>query len=106
MNNIFAHALAAADSNCQAEFFNEFYRHLKLISKGRQENQLSYIADSLDENGREFAASLSEFAKLSVEARSKIEQEMSELYRQRRELEEEVAAMRLSVLSGADTKDL
>lgn len=87
-------ALAEADANDQAEFLNGFYRHLRVICKGRHDHQIAYIAETLDENGREFAASLAEFAKLAYESRSKRESELADLYRQRRELEEEIARKR------------
>lgn len=70
--SVFAHALAEADADIQAEFFNEFFRHLKVISKERHDTQLSYIADRLDSNGREFAESLSQFARFQMMNESRL----------------------------------
>lgn len=103
MNNILSSALAQADSKTQAEFFNTFYRHLRQICRGDHESQMCYIAEHLDENGRDFADSLSSFAKLAVESRAKhardqrtevVKTEINELYRQKRDLEEEINHLR------------
>jgi FtsZ-binding cell division protein ZapB len=91
---LFASALAGADAQTQATFFNDFYRCLKLSSKGRHESQVCYIADYLDENGREFAKELNTFALLAVESRAKLETEVQELYRNRHELKMQVAELR------------
>ena len=91
---IFYKALAEADAQKQADFFNGFYRHLRIICKRRHELQMAYVADHLDVNGREFATSLAEFAKLAVETRSKVETEIGDLYQQQRELEREIARKR------------
>lgn len=91
---LFAHALATANADQQAAFLNEFYRMLKVVCKERHETQLAYIADHLDENGRELCASLHEFAKLVLESRAKREVEMVDLYHQKHELEKEVDDLR------------
>lgn len=91
--DIFADALACADAEAQAQFFNNFYRHLRVACKGREETQLCYIADHLDENGRAMFKELHEFAQISIETRAKTESTIAELYGRRRELEAEVAAL-------------
>ena len=90
---IFYDALASADADDQAEFFNGFYRHLRVMCKGREDTQIAYIADRLDENGRMLAESLHEFSKLAVEARAKHESEIQNLYQQKHELEKEIEAL-------------
>lgn len=91
--DIFAHALACADAESQAQFINNFSRSLKIVCKGKEQNQLCYIADSLDENGREVIKELQEFSVLSMENRAKTEFEISELYNRKRALEDEIAAL-------------
>lgn len=91
--DIFADALACADAEAQGQFINNFARSLKMVCKGKEQNQLCYIADHLDENGRELIKDLQEFAVLSVESRAKQELEISELYSRRRALEDEIAAL-------------
>lgn len=93
MFDLFIKALAEADSTTQAIFFNDFYRLLKVRCQGKHETQICYIADDLDENGRELFHSLNEFAKLAVESRAKIETGISELHRTRHELEKEIAEL-------------
>jgi hypothetical protein len=91
--SLMANALAESSADLQAKFFNEFYRLLKVSSRGRHEQQVCYIAECLDENGREFADSLNAFAKLAFESRVKIEAEMSRLYQDRNNLIEEIKAL-------------
>jgi uncharacterized membrane protein len=89
-----AQALATLDADAQARFLNEFYRSLKLTCRGRHETQLCYIADCLDDNGREFLREMDLFSKLSVESRAKLETELQDLYRQKHEIEKELAEVR------------
>lgn len=94
--DIFYQALATTDAKKQAEFFNGFYRCLRLACRdeNRTEMQICYLSDHLDEHGRAFAAQLAAFAKLSLETRTKTEEEISELWRQRSDLERELAELR------------
>lgn len=87
---VFCDAIAEGDADVQAEFLNELLRHLRVRCRGNHDSQLCYIAERLDSNAREMIDSLNQFAKLAVESHSKMEVEIGELYRQRRELEEEV----------------
>jgi hypothetical protein len=80
-DSIFARALAETDAGKQAAFLNVFYHYLKVGCKGRHETQVSYIADALDTNGREFAESLAIFAKFAMETRAKVETELQQLTR-------------------------
>lgn len=93
-SNLLAKALAESDAHVQATFLNEFHRLLKIVCKGRSDNQICYIADELDANGREFAEQLNASAKLASESRVKVENEIRDLWRQKRELETEIAAVR------------
>jgi hypothetical protein len=94
MNDLFAQALAKTDAETQAKFFNEFYRHLKLCCKGKDDTQICYVADYLDENGRRFAEQLHDFSKLAQESRAKHEVRIDELYRTKHDLEKEIAELR------------
>jgi predicted mannosyl-3-phosphoglycerate phosphatase (HAD superfamily) len=92
-NNLFAKALAESDSKTQAEFLNEFYRLVKCTSRGRAEQQICYIADDLDANGRELCSELYHYAQLAAESRAKTETELSILCSQRSNLETEIAKL-------------
>lgn len=90
---LFVRALAESDAETQGKFINEFYRLLKVACKGRDGNQLCYIADYLDSNGREFLKELIQFADMSVETRAKLETGIQELYRQKHDLEKDVLSL-------------
>lgn len=91
--DIFASALAAAGDIEQAHFFNQFAASLKQFCKGREDNQLCYMADHLDSNARWFFKDLSEFVALNDENRPKAEIRLSELRSQQWELEKQITAL-------------
>lgn len=93
-------ALAQADAETQAQFFNEFYRLLKVLCKDRHETQIHYIADELDSNGREFAEILHGSAQGAVRARAETENKISDLYRQKGELEREIEHLKEAIDGG------
>lgn len=91
--NMFAKALAEADSDEQAKFLNDFSRHLKLCCNDRVQNQFCWIADALDSNSRELIIDLAEFIKLNDESRPKHERSLSEMRNEQRELEKQIAEL-------------
>lgn len=99
-----AQYLAAEDAEEQAAVFNEFYHCLKVRCKGRHEDQLCYIADFLDSNGREFVKELNQFAELAVESKAKAEFSNQQLNQRRYELENEIKELeeRKAALDGME----
>lgn len=93
MSDLFARALAEADDETQAEFFNEFAKHLKLCCKGRAETQIHYIADHMDSNGRELCELMRGACLAAVETRAKLETNISDLHQQRHDLEKQIGLM-------------
>lgn len=88
--DLFPRALAEAPSDVQAAFFNEFGAHLKTCCRGRHETQLCYLADELNADGRELVSNLHEFAELAANNRASLEISLSELRRQKSDLESEI----------------
>ena len=92
--NIFAKALAEADSREQANFFNEFSRALILACGDGDHRQVCYFSEELDSNARKLIKDLAEFISLHEESRPKIERTLSELRQQQYELERQIADLK------------
>lgn len=58
--NLIARALAAGESQDQADFFNEFCSTLMAICKGKEGSQLWYIAEKLDQSAADMLKELVE----------------------------------------------
>ena len=58
--NLFARALAGAESQEQADFFNEFCSSMMGICKGREGMQLWYVGEKLDESAAKMLRELAD----------------------------------------------
>lgn len=92
--NIFSTALAQANSEEQGKFFNDFSRVLIASCGSRAESQLCYIADALDSNSRKLVTDLAEFIRMNEESRPKYEKSLSEMRREKYEIEKQIAELR------------
>jgi hypothetical protein len=60
-------ALACSSDHAQAAMLNSMGLELKMLCRHKVETQHCYMADKLDQNGKELVTSLAEFVKLREE---------------------------------------
>ena len=89
-NRLFAKALACSDNKEQAEFLNEFCRHLKMMCNSKVEEQLCWIAQYVTPDAVSLLADLVEFCKLQQESRKQTMEDIQDLYHKKYELEKEI----------------
>lgn len=92
--NIFAKALADAGSDEQSKFFNDFSQSLRVACGDRVQSQFCWIVDGLDSNSRQLITDLADFITLTEESRPKYEKSLSDMRREKDEIEKQIAELK------------
>jgi len=63
---ILAKELAHSDDEMQSRFLNEFSSELQISCRGKTENQLCYLSDKLNRDGKYLVKELADFVNLRL----------------------------------------
>jgi len=93
-DQLFARSLALAGANEQAEFLNEFCSTLMGVCKGKEGNQVWYIAEHLDKSAADLLKEIAEHREYHAAEYKKDQLRRDELRREIWDLEKQLKAKR------------